>query len=699
MMNENETKELSFGAEANSTPVSSQENTTPTPAEPVAPSTPEVAPTPATPEGGNGGGGNSFYDRQQDKASATTVWYKDWRGKTLGLTLAAAILIGGGIPAGMAMAGYWRETDFGNELDRTEQNNAFDIASDEVERIYDKAVRQHFDELVYEGYITEASHDRKIEDAEDAADNTIDTEKNAIKDQYGNTWEEEWDKSLKEKGFHTAANGGEDEYRESMIADSIVADVKSQYNTKSALTSTAVDEDGSGLAYDYQSSGPNSKGKYYFIENEVPLVREGLVGSPSAVVDENDNIVTSYTPEDLVHMYLATYQPIVFNNSLLPFVPVSGANDTEANIQGDNIYMTNDNVKSAWSFANAEAAGGGAPAATNYGGIQSAYNISFAGQSLGEEADIAVNLLLAGGVTGGATNNIEAIVNAGFAAAGITGTVTSTTIQNMNSQDVQAFSEGVAEALKADGLLTGDDGTHRSFGVKNVYTGSNSVSFVSTNGLNNIGVQLEGEEVVIEQLDSYAEQKDAINVDFVTSFNSWFEKAFKYITILDYFTTPINVHDGWFDASGNLAVTLEPSYDDEGNVTGTKIEEIGTVIDNEDILAITGADKVDETSKAQAEAIVKAYFPLALFENVAFNAKTVISDTYNAGKTFVETNWEDYDSTDWATGAGKTILTYQSEANLNLLSDAYFTAALEIISATKEIKDRNEVVFYKGGDQ
>ncbi len=675
MNNENDIKELNFGGAEESAPVSSSEETVPTPST-------DSQPEPQGPrklsdhQNGAGGNGNSFYERQQNNSTSDTKWYKDWRGKTLGLTIAALLLIGGGIPAGMAMAGYFNHNDFDGLKENSDVETAFDLAEDEVNRIYNQAILERYDGLVAEGYITQRAHDKKLEDSEESATDIIDGEKESLKDQYGNTWEEEWDNELKEKGFHTSANGGEEEYKDSMIVSDVEGDVKTQFNTKSALTSVNTEDAG----YDFISTEANTKGKYYYVENLVPSIASG-----EQTWESIGNY--SYTPEDLMNLFVLTYQPIVFNNSLLPFIPVLGATGTEANIQGDNVYMTNSDIKNAWSFAKVDTLGTKEVAAENFGGIKQKYNVSFTSESLGEEADIAVNLALAGKIDGTATVSITSIVDAGFAAANASNTdipataseATSSDIDNMTSNDITEFQKGMGKALQDAGLLTktGLAGatTLRSFATTGYATETGTVAFVSTNGLNNIGVSFEGSEVVVEQLDFYAGVRNAIDLSLISTFNTWFESAFKYITIIDYFTNPISSNDGWFDATGSLQI--------ESN--GKFVEEVGITIDS-----------IDADNGITQEAI-QSNFGLSLFQPVVLNTLNANASAYTDGETFVNTNWQDYDADSWSTGAGADILAYVSGSTLSTFTDNYLVEVLELGAAKAEAK--NEIILNRGGKQ
>lgn len=620
-----ETKELLFGESNADTPVSS------------------------SPEGNKpSGGDNSFYDRQQNKKT-NTVWYKDWRGKTLGISLAALVLIGVGIPSGMAAAGYWAKYK-GDQTNITNNDSIvtdYTKAMNEVEIQYDKAILAHYDVLVEEGYITQSAHDKKLDDAKKTANDTIDNKKEELKDQYGNTWKEKYDDFLQSSGFHTSSKNGEDEWRDSQVADAIESKVKDQYNEKLDLISYSSDNSDK----QYVSTETNKHGKYAYIENGY----------------KNDDYAGySYTSQDLVTLYLLTYQPIVFNNSLLPFLPVEGANDEEANIQGDNVYMTNDDVMSAWSFYKEFTSGSFEQAAANYGGIQSKYNISFSSQSLGENADMAVELGLSGN-SEDAGLTIDTLFSTAWTASGVSTdvtSITSTDIRDMNSTQVEAFSKSISDQLKTAGLLTAANGkTYRKFSTNGVVE-KNTVSFVDTNGLNNIGIQTEGKDLIIDQLDNYAGVNGSIDYDLVASYSSWLESSFKYITLIDYFTDVTG--DSWFDYTG-LKLTLST------NDNWTNLAETLT------------NDGLDQNK-----------FLLALATDPAVNSLNAQTSVYTEAEAFVEANQRDYDKSKFDSDVANELSTYTSTANMSKFSDEYFKKVLALGAGTRT---NNKIIINERGDK
>ncbi len=590
--------------------------------------------------------GNSFYERKNNEEK--TVWYKDWRGKTLGITLAALVLIGGGIPAGMAAAGYWadfkgKETpvlDGGDEI-----NDIYEEAMDRIAILENKALLDHYQMMVYEGLVTPKAHDNAIEDAEDNADDAIKSEKDALKDQYGNTWKDEWDKDLQEKGFSTGEQG-EQEYKDSIVASSIKGNITAVYSSARNIKTKVLETD--STVYTYESEINN--GKKYVIKNSYEY--------PAAGDEEwydNNNNKYSYTPTDLMTAYLTTFEPVMFNDTLLPFIPVVG-NGAEADIQGNNISMTNSDINAAWSFARMDTY---EPAALNYGGIQSKGSIDFSAQSLGQEANIAVMSGLNGSATDGGTT-IKTLVDNAFSAAlpgQTSATVTSNMITNMNDDEVNLFEETLRDDLIAAGLLNDPDNAakpYRNWSTSGIVD-ANTYSFVSTNGLHNIGVQFDGVELVTEQLNSDIGE-DALDVGLFASFNTWFSTAFEYITLIDYLTDPVDAGQGWFDASGALAIQV-----------------------NENVISSAAKEDIEVSN----EEMIIAYF-----SDFAQSRIKSTTDAYEAGKSFAKTNWKQYNSDEYSTTAGLDIITYINSTNLNGLAGQYLNTLAGYSTATKTIDNK-----------
>ncbi len=592
-----------------------------------------------------GSGNNSFYERKETKQGSSAVWYKDWRGKTLGLSLAALILIGAGIPAGMAAAGYFNVQD--DSYGTANKVEGYKTVKSELERAYDRGIISHYEEMKNEGWFPSNQYENSKKEAEKNASNTIDDEKKSLKDSYGNTWEEEWDKSLQEKGFHTSGNGGEAEYKESLISSAYENNVRSIYTKKTnTLEKTEVTTN-----YVYSSS--------YSTKNNYQVVR-----------NDNKNEAYdsySYTPQDLMTIYLYSYQPIVFNNSLLPFTPVVGSN-TESDIEGNNITMTNAQVKNAWALST-KVEKDKDYGTDNFGGVQSMNSITFSGQSLGEEADIAVLSKMKDNKLGNTGKEINTMVNSAFSASGL-GTISSSSIDYMDEDQVKKFADSLESSLAAKNILnkvdaSGSTSDKRVYGVGGIIP--DTISFVSTNGLNNIGVEIYGTDLLLESLNEQAKDPDARDFDIWSSYTNWVTSSFKYITILDYFTDLNDENNkSWF------------TYDSSQKVTG---------------LNLKANDKLNEfidevNNKNEDLTISQDDLKNVLISDISLDNLNSISTSYNEAKSFAKVHENYYASFDTVKG---DILDFTSSTNLAKFTENNFWTQINN-------KKQNEVIL-KGGDQ
>ncbi len=642
MNDERETKELELGA-SNTEPQVSNENIDKKEQE-----NRETKPA--------GSGNNSFYERKETKQGSSAVWYKDWRGKTLGLSLAALILIGAGIPAGMAAAGYFNVQD--DNYNTAAKVDGYKTIKSELERAYDRGIIAHYEEMKNEGWYPSNQYENSKKEAEKNASNTIDDEKKSLKDSYGNTWEEEWDKSLQEKGFHTSGNGGEAEYKESLISSAYENNVRSIYTKKSNTLEKVGMNDTKDYIYASTAYTNNPENDNY------QVVRNN---------NKNEDYDSyPYTPQDLMTIYLYAYQPIVFNNSLLPFSPVVGSN-TEADIEGNNITMTNAQVKNAWALST-KVKEGKDYGTDNFGGVQSMNSITFSGQSLGEEADIAVLSKMSGNALGNSGTEISAIVDTAFSDAKLT-TISSSSIDYMDEDQVKLFTDSLEASLSGKQLLnkvdaTGTASSKRLYGVEGLIP--DTISFVSTNGLNNIGVEIYGTALLLESLNEQAKDPNARDFDIWSSYTNWVTSSFKYITILDYFTDlKDDTNKSWF------------TYDNSQKVTGVNLEandKLNEFIDevnnkNEDLKGITKNDLKN-----------------VLISDISLDNLNSISTSYNEAKSFAKVHENYYVSfDDKADGVKNDIITFTTSTNLANFTENNFWTQINT-------KKQNEVIL-KGGDQ
>ncbi|BDU67813.1 MAG: hypothetical protein TYPL_4660 [Candidatus Tyloplasma litorale] len=599
-------------------------------------------------------GGNSFYERISIDNKKTS-WTSDWRGKTLSFFVSAAVLIGLAIPSGMAATGYFasykgESTIIGNGNPDNEDTNYSD-AMNELSRLKDEAIIYHYEEMVNEGWITQTQYDDDIEEAEDNADDQIKNKKDSLQEQYGDSYEDEWDNTLQEMGFHIASENGEEEYKDSLISDSIESKVKSTYTSQNSLTQVIpVSSDNDSAIYSSETN--ESRGRKTIIENQSPIYYSAVEND-----DSDDPFVTTFTPQDLTTLYLLTYRPLIFNNTLLPFTPVAGSSNSEVDITGSNISMTNDNIASAKAFYDL-ISNGYTPTATNYGNIQSTYDISFESESLGLEADTAIEMALAGEYTV-ATTTLDTMIDTAFAASSNLGLddyegdyegandITSEEISNMNSIQVTAFETALSKDLIENGLL--DDGNeatkYRNFSTIGLID-NQTVSFVSTNGLHNIGIQFEGKEIVEEQLNNINKNPNSIDVGFIESFNSWFENAFNYIIIIDYLSDPVD-DSGWFTYSGF----------DENNYP-----KIGLNLEYRNVEDTNDDGELDSHYEPESKYLIDA-----IVSNIWINQNQKISDKYIETSEFYESNFKTWDLNKFNDEIGAQYMTYLESNPINQL--------------------------------
>ncbi len=639
MNDERETKELELGA-SNTEPQVSNENI----------DKKEQGNTETKPAGS---GNNSFYERKETKQGSSAVWYKDWRGKTLGLSLAALILIGAGIPAGMAAAGYFNVQD--DNYNTAAKVDGYKTIKSELERAYDRGIIAHYEEMKNEGWFPSNQYENSKKEAEKNASNTIDDEKKSLKDSYGNTWEEEWDKSLQEKGFHTSGNGGEAEYKESLISSAYENNVRSIYTKKSNTLEKVSMEDTKDYIYastPYTINNPEND-NYQVVRNNNK---------------NKDYDSYSYTPQDLMTIYLYAYQPIVFNNSLLPFTPVVGSN-TEADIEGNNITMTNAQVKNAWALSTKvkeEKEYG----TDNFGGVQSMNSITFSGQSLGEEADIAVLSKMKDNKLGNAGTEISTIVDTAFSKTGLT-TISSSSIDYMDEDQVKLFADSLEASLSEKQLLnkvdaTGTASSKRLYGVEGLIP--DTISFVSSNGLNNIGVEIYGTDLLLESLNEQAKDPNARDFDIWSSYTNWVTSSFKYITILDYFTDLNDESNkSWF------------IYDNSQKATGVNLKPNDKL--NEFVVEVNNKNEDLTISQDDLKNV--------LISDISLDNLNSISTSYNEAKSFAKVHENYYESFD--TTVKKEILDFTTSTNLAMFTEKNFWTPIST-------KKQNEVIL-KGGDQ
>lgn len=568
----------------------------------------------------NNGPSNSFYEG--GSKGTTSKWTEDWRGKTLFISLAVIIIFALGIPAGMAMAGYWSKGP-DSLVNNDGLVTGYKDAKNELNRDLNLAINAKYEQMAADGYLSQNKYDKDKENAEDKADTTIKDKKDSLKKEYGTgkSWKDEYDKFLQDSGFHTKDNGGEDEWKDSLIAAEFKSKLTNEITDNNEMTQkviTPTSKTGEALSYIYQSD--ENSGKTLVIENMTPAERIAGVQS----TDANQ----TFTTEDLMTLYLNTYKPILFNDTLLPFTLVKGANGTEGDIQGNHVSMTNDDVKQAVAFKKDLSAF--EPAAINNGGIKSEYNITFDGA----EATAAINMALAG-ATAATTADMSTILG-----DYVDDTLGLDAIDNLTEDEIDPIEDGIQDALSSVGLLQ-TEGTTRNFstfitlGTPADADTHQYVAYLSTDGLHNVGIQYEGAGLVKEQLNYNIKISNSQDVKVLDSYKTWLTTNLDRILLLDYFTDVTDGATTWFDTTDTSVTSVNLTLND--NFKNIAYEE--------------GDDKNTDITLIQA---VEAYIAVDLL-------KTPISDMisiYTTIDSFYETNRKQYDWKEFKETEGNTLLDY-----------------------------------------
>lgn len=619
---------------------------------------------------------NSFYDRKE--TNVKTAWYKDWRGKTLGLSLSALILIGAGIPAGIAIMGGFSH----NEINYGEQFTEEDYANarNELEIISDDAIIYQYESLVYEGYVSEKVYENNVEDAEDAADDTIKNSQDALKKgEYGNTWEEEWDNQLQEMGYHTGDEGTE-EYRNSLISATISAKVSSEYTTYNALIKQ-LNSTSDDAVY---GSGKNSKGEYLYVDNHTPYYWEN--GETTNISENDSNITTtSFTSQDLMTMFLWAYEPILFNDTLLPFTLVDGTSGTEGTLEGNNILMTTTNItniKYFWQLLEE----GFEPEATNAGGlgIQSKNNFNLSST----EGTLAVKFAMAqdGTIPAGELNTtkFKTAINNAFDVAldstfATSSEITSYQIENMTNDQIDLFESEFKGSLISWGLLD-DETNKRNITTTTTFTTNyedgeeeDYVSYLSTDGVHSVGIQSEGNQMLTEYLNASNDVSDiyvpsVIEDSFLSTYTSWLSSAFDKILIISYLTNP-NDESGWFTYDGEQNPTLNISWD-SNNVPDFQSNEWFEGMSEEQIIDLMFS---------------------VMFGDLWINLQSNVVSSYQAADTFYNDTYSIQYGTDAFSLNSTAYLTFLESGNLYTLINNYVDGVFS--------SSESEVILIKGEDE
>ena len=326
----------------------------------------------------------------------------------------------------------------------------------------------------------------------------------------------------------------------------------------------------------------------------------------------------------------------IFNHSRLPFT-LEGDNPLEAT----SLTVTHENLKAAHGFFKELDGGDFKPAAQINNGIQSTYNIN-----LGENIDNSTVInFLASTTTTSSSIDIKKMINDAFlkvveASSEEEIELIGTDAGSMTSSDLirisqnttltNKFENNLYTSLINSNLLT-PIGTPRDFASTVTINGKEYVVYVSSKGLQLVGQQIEGSEIIINQLNKENDVDDfKIDYDLFNSFSTWLTDNYENILVLDYLTDSID-DKGWF----NIDVSSD---------------------------MITPNLEINENFNTLEE----EYTSIVFEYNISSPSKDIVYSKYDEISLFYEDNWKIYDNSSFKIKEGIEVLQWMTSENNNL---------------------------------
>lgn len=297
---------------------------------------------------------NSFYDGGSNK-NPDTKWTQDWRGKTLGLTIAASILIAAAIPSGMAISGYFNPKSM--ELPNITKTDK-QLIKEGISSAKDRAIIWQLEQMENQG---QWDNEKYVPDArkkaEKKAKKDIQAKKDSLKKEYGNTYKDELDKHMSNQGWKN-----DTEWKNSLLSQKYKEMELSRFSSPNKMF----------RIQKKSTSLPNAP-KYISVENSTTENKIYIENSHP----NNDKVeVYDLTAEKFMDFFVKYYQPILFNDSLFKFIPTIGGESETADLTAGSIVTNVEEIFQTTGFYDELSdANGFTPAAYNYNGIQSAPNI------------------------------------------------------------------------------------------------------------------------------------------------------------------------------------------------------------------------------------------------------------------------------------------------------------------------------------
>ena len=331
MKNERETKELSFFDERPDTvkPVEEPNNKKPE--------------APKEPSGGSGNNDNkhSIYEEKEKPKKGWANHKVKW-GVIGGVTAALALGLGLGLGLGLnrgggrndSIAGPWDDDDIidwvGDKIKTTDVK---------VARLEDKAIIWAFEGMGDDGEeIYGDKHiKRRMERAEDSADDRIKNSKDDYRKSHGSKWRDEWIQYLIDQGFDS-----EDEYRDSLIASEIESEIAKVYTVDTWIRRSATEnssiKDGAELKYFSEvTRGSTNNPRFEYIVNS-KVDRDGGSDGGSKFAD--------------VEFYLKSYIELEKPMSFVEMnIPWTYGNENDPMKQDRIVLGSNDDVEEMWRIS------------------------------------------------------------------------------------------------------------------------------------------------------------------------------------------------------------------------------------------------------------------------------------------------------------------------------------------------------------
>ncbi len=242
------------------------------------------------------------------------------------VALVVLLIIAGIVLGALGIAGVFKkdgpsEINGGYSMDEVgswveNQDNKDTKVNDAINVLTDRATIYYYDVLGENNYLFDKNQAQAIDykdNVERQAKRRVENERSNYKDQEGKNWEEAWDKNLVSLGFSTAANGGEQQYIDSIVSDDLKSELEKTLTSGSSLYESV-----------YLTADPSS---YQFASSEEVYSGLYAVLPNGSEVDTAFNGRHYFDTEALFNFYLEFSKPISFNEIFIPLTTTTYEKD------------------------------------------------------------------------------------------------------------------------------------------------------------------------------------------------------------------------------------------------------------------------------------------------------------------------------------------------------------------------------------